>query len=345
MKHLSINLLPNALCVLLLLTASAAVQAQSTLELVKERGHLKCQVGSPTPGSFELTIDGQWRGLDVDTCRAVAAAVFGDPDKVEFVSATSAIRFTILNSGEVDMLSRTTTWTISRDTQLGIDFVATNFYSGQAFMLPRHLGVTSPLELKGATVCVLTGTTSEANLSDFSRANGLDIQIAVFEDDPVMNDTYLKEGCDSISFDNTALAGTRSTFDKPGDHVILPQMISKEPLSIAVRHGDNQWADIARWSFYALVAAEELGVTAANAVAMREDPPNANVARLLGVEGDLYRGLGLDPDWSYNIIRLLGNYGEIYERHFGSGGLGVDRAGTQNDLWTRGGLMYSPPFR
>lgn len=328
--------------------AAMPVLAESTLELVQKRGHLRCQVGTPSPGFYQLGADGTWSGSDVSVCRAVATAIFGDPNKVEFQSVTSAVRFTALANGESDMLSRTATWTAFRDTQLGLDFTTVNFYDGQGFMVPKDSGVKSAFELKGATVCVATGTTTELNLADFSRANNLDIQPVVFEDNNVRNDTYLKGGCDALTNDKSGLASNKAGFPNPGAHLVLPETISKEPLAPAVRQNDSQWMAVVKWTVFALIGAEELGINSGNVDQMRSSPPSPEHARFLGVEGDLNKGLGLSKDWAYNIIKKVGNYGEIYDKYMGDGspeGIGIPRAGSANALWTEGGLMYSPPFR
>lgn len=330
------------------MVTTTPVLAESTLDIVKSRGHLRCQVGQPSPGFYQLSQDGKWSGSDVSVCRAVAAAIFGDPEKVEYQSVTSAVRFTALANGESDMLSRTTTWTLFRDTQLGLDFTAINFYDGQGFMVPKDAGIKSALELKGATVCVLTGTTTELNLTDFSRSNNLDIKPVVFEDNKVRDDTYLKGGCDAMTNDKSSLASSRAGFPDQGAHVILPNTISKEPLGPVVRQNDSQWMDVVKWTLFAMIAAEELGINSKNVDDIRKSPPSPEHARLLGVEGDLNKGLGLDPNWAYNIIKLVGNYGEVYDMYMGDGspeGIGIPREGSANDLWTRGGLMYSPPIR
>jgi general L-amino acid transport system substrate-binding protein len=347
MKKLSLLGLGAGLLAALSFTAEPAV-AESTLDIVKKRGHLRCQIGTPAPGFYNLKSDGTWVGSDVSVCRAVAAAIFGDPNKVEFQSVTSTVRFTALANGESDLLSRTATWTLFRDTQLGLNFTATNFYDGQGFMVPKDSGIKSSLELKGATVCVLTGTTTELNLTDYSRTNNLDIQPVVFQDSNVRNETYLKGGCDAITNDKSGLASNKAGFPDPGAHVILPETISKEPLAPAVRKGDGQWFDIVRWTVFALIAAEEMGITQANVDDMAKNPPSPEVARMLGVEGELHKGLGLDKSWAHWIVKSVGNYGEIYGKYMGdksSDGIGIARAGSQNDLWTRGGLMYAPPFR
>jgi general L-amino acid transport system substrate-binding protein len=326
---------------------ATVASAQSTLEIVKERGHLRCQVGPPGPGFYNLDANGEWYGSDVSICQAVAAAIFGSKSKLEIQSVSSQVRFTALANGESDMLSRTATWTLLRDTQLGLDFTAVNFYDGQGFMVPNDSGITSAMDLAGATVCVLTGTTTELNLADFSRVNNLDISPVTFEDANVRNDTYLNGGCDALTNDKSGLASNKAAFPNPDDHMVLPETISKEPLAPAVRQGDAQWFDIVKWTVYALINAEELGVNKANVDDMRANSTNASVRRMLGVEGNLHEGLGLSKDWAYNIISEVGNYGEIYEAYMGSGelGIGINRAGSANDLWTQGGLMYSPPFR
>ena len=326
---------------------ATVASAQSTLEIVKERGHLRCQVGPPGPGFYNLDANGEWYGSDVSICQAVASAIFGDKSKLEIQSVSSQVRFTALANGESDLLSRTATWTLLRDTQLGLDFTATNFYDGQGFMVPKDSGISSAMDLVGATVCVLTGTTTELNLADFSRVNNMNISPVTFEDGDVRNDTYLNGGCDALTNDKSGLASNKAAFPNPDDHIVLPETISKEPLAPAVRQGDAQWFDIVKWTVYALINAEELGVNMANVDDMRANSTNASVRRMLGVEGNLHEGLGLSKSWAYDIISNVGNYGEIYEAYMGGGKLaiGIGRAGSANDLWTKGGLMYSPPFR
>ena len=322
--------------------------AESTLDIVKKRGHLRCQVGQPSPGFYNLDAQGNWYGSDVSICQAVAAAIFGDKSKLEIQSVTSAKRFIALAAGESDMLSRTATWTALRDSQLGINFTVVNFYDGQGFMVRKDSGIKSALELKGAKVCVATGTTTELNLADFSRIHNLKISSVTFEDQNVRNDTFLKGGCDALTNDKSGLASNKAGFPNPDDYVILPETISKEPLAPAVRHGDDQWFDIVKWTVYALISAEEHGITQANIDDVRANSTNPSVRRMLGVEGNLNEGFGLSKDWAYNAIKANGNYGEIYARYMGSGskqGIGIARKGTSNELWTNGGLMYSPPFR
>ncbi|MBW8055722.1 MAG: amino acid ABC transporter substrate-binding protein [Nitrospira sp.] len=333
--------------VALLIGGAVGASAESTLEIVKKRGHLRCQVGPPSPGFYNLDAEGNWYGSDVDTCRALAAAIFADANAVQFQSVSTQARFTAMANGESDVLSRTTTWTLFRDTQLGLDFTAINFYDGQGFMVPKDSGITSAMDLKGASVCVLTGTTTELNLADFSRNNSLDIQPITFEDGNVRNDTYLQGGCDALTNDKSGLASNKAAFPNPGDHIILPETISKEPLGPVVRQNDSQWMDIVKWTVFAMVAAEELGLNSANVDEAKANMGNASVNRLLGTEGNLGEGLGLPADWAYQIVKQVGNYDEMYERSMGDGprAIGIGRAGSQNDLWTRGGLQYSPPFR
>ena len=333
--------------VALLIGGAVGASAESTLEIVKKRGHLRCQVGPPSPGFYNLDAEGNWYGSDVDTCRAIAAAIFGDANAVQFQSVSTQARFTAMANGESDVLSRTTTWTLLRDSQLGLDFTAINFYDGQGFMVPKDSGITSAFDLKGASVCVLTGTTTELNLADFSRNNALDIQPITFEDGNVRNDTYLQGGCDALTNDKSGLASNKAAFPNPNDHIILPETISKEPLGPVVRQNDSQWMDIVKWTVFAMIAAEELGLTSANVDEAKANMGNASVNRLLGTEGNLGEGLGLPADWAYQIVKQVGNYDEMYERSMGDGprAIGIGRAGSQNDLWTRGGLQYSPPFR
>jgi general L-amino acid transport system substrate-binding protein len=329
------------------IAGATVASAKSTLEIVKERGHLRCQVGTPSAGYYNLDANGEWYGLDVVTCQAVAAAIFGDKKKLEIQSVSSQMRFTALANGDSDLLSRTATWTMSRDTQLGIDFLQPNFYDGQGFTVRKDSGITSALQLKGAKVCVTSGTTTELNLADYSRANDLNISAVTFEDWNVRDQTYLSGGCDATTGDKSSNAGNLAAFPVPADHIILPETISKEPLAPAVRHGDSQWRDIVSWTMYTMINAEELGVTSANVDDMRATSDNVNIRRMLGVEGNLNEGLGLSKDWAYNIIKQVGNYGENYDKYMGSGelGIGIPRKGTANALWTNGGLLYSPPMR
>lgn len=340
------RLLSAACGAALAIGASAPAMAQETLEMVRDRGMMNCQVGLPTPGFYALSDDGTWSGLDVDLCRAVSTAIFGDPDMVEYQSVTSAVRFTEMQNGASDMLSRTTTWTAVRDTQLGLDFTTIGFFDGQGFLVPADSGITSALELVGATVCVLTGTTTELNLADYSRANNLDITTVTNENVNVLVETYLGGGCDAYTNDRSGLAARRSAFPDPSAHAFLPETISKEPLGPVVREGDANWRDIVTWTVFGMINAEELGVTSENVAMMAENPPSPNVARLLGAEGNIGEEMGLDPDFMVDVIAAVGNYGEVYERHVGADTpVGIPREGSLNALWTQGGALYAPPFR
>ncbi len=325
------------------LTAGAA--AAATLDDVKERGTLNCGVTTGLVGFAAPDANGTWEGFDVDVCRAVAAAVLGDPQAVEFVPTTGKTRFTALASGEVDVLARNTTWTFSRDTDLKFDFIGINYYDGQGFIVPKELGVTSAKDLSGATVCIQTGTTTELNLADYFRSNGMDYEPVPIETNAEAQQQYLAGACDTYTTDASGLAATRATFENPGDHILLPEIISKEPLGPLVRHGDSEWGDIVRWTFYALVAAEEYGVTSANVADMSAaagDDPEVN--RLLGLEGDLGSMIGLEATWAKDAIAAVGNYGEIFEKNIGQNTpIGLARG--LNAQWQDGGLMYAPPFR
>ncbi len=323
----------------------AGAASAATLDDVKARGKLNCGVTTGLAGFAAPDANGVWEGFDVAVCRAVAAAVFGDPTAVEFVPTTGETRFTALASGEIDMLARNTTWTFSRDTDLGFDFVGVNYYDGQGFMVPKSLGVSSAKDLDGATVCIQTGTTTELNLADFFRANNISYQPVPIQTNAEAQQQYLAGACDVYTTDASGLAATRATFEAPGDHVLLPEIISKEPLGPLVRHGDNDWGDIVRWTFNALVTAEELGVTSANVAELAAAPTNnPEVNRLLGTEGELGAMIGLDATWAVAAISASGNYGEIFEKNIGENTpIGLARG--LNALWTDGGLIYSPPFR
>jgi general L-amino acid transport system substrate-binding protein len=318
----------------------------STLDDVKARGQLTCGVNGPTGlAGFGAPDDkGNWTGLDVDMCRAVAAAIFGDATKVKFVPLGSKERFTALQSGEIDFLARNSTWTLSRDTDLGLDFVAVNYYDGQGFMVRKELGVNSAKQLSGATICVQTGTTTEKNLGDYFRANNLELKSVVFETADQARQAYDEGRCDAYTTDASGLASERTQLKNPADNVILPEIISKEPLGPAVRHGDNQWGDIVRWSFFAMLIGEEFGITQANVDEMKASSDNPEVRRLLGVEDEMGKMLGLPNDWAYNILKQVGNYGESFERNVGlKTPLALARG--LNELWSKGGLQYAPPAR
>ena len=324
---------------------AAGMSQASTLDEVKARGSLNCGVTTGLTGFAEPNASGVWEGFDVAVCRAVAAAVFGDPMAVEFVPTTGQTRFTALASGEVDMLARNTTWTFSRDVDLKFEFVGVNYYDGQGFMVPASLGVSSALELDGATVCIQTGTTTELNLADFFASNNMSYEPVPIETNAEAQQQYLANACDVYTTDASGLAATRATFENPGDHVVLPEIISKEPLGPLVRHGDNEWGDIVRWSLNALIAAEELGITSANIAELAAAPgQNPEINRILVTEGDLGAMLGLEANWAVNAISAGGNYGEIFERYLGeSTPIGLARG--LNAQWTDGGLLYTPPFR
>jgi general L-amino acid transport system substrate-binding protein len=323
---------------------SAGVAGAATLDDVKARGTLNCGVTTGLAGFSAPDANGEWNGFDVALCRAVAAAVLNDPTAVEFVSTTGKTRFTALASGEIDMLARNTTWTLSRDVDLKFDFVGVNYYDGQGFMVPKALGVSSAKELDGATVCIQTGTTTELNLADFFRANNISYEPVPIETNAEAIQQYLAGACDTYTTDASGLAASRATFEAPADHVLLPEIISKEPLGPLVRHGDNDWADVVRWTLNALVTAEELGVTSANVAEMVSSTTNPEVARLLGTEGNLGEMLGLDADWAKRAIETGGNYGEIFAKNIGEETpIGLARG--LNAQWTNGGLLYSPPFR
>ncbi len=333
-----------------LLTAAAVtvlgVSAASagTLDDVKARGTLNCIVNTGLAGFGGPNDKGEWSGLDVDLCRAVAAAVLGDATKVNFIPSTAKERFTKLQSGEGDMLARNSTWTLSRDSELALDFVGVNYYDGQGFMVRKDSGVTSAKDLGGATVCVQTGTTTELNLADYFRSNGLELKSVVFEKSDEGRGMYDAGQCDAYTTDASGLAAERTALGDPAAHIILPEIISKEPLGPAVRHGDSQWADVVRWSLNAMVAAEEYGVTQANVAEQLASSANPEVRRLLGAEGDMGAKLGLPNDWAVKIITAVGNYGESFERNVGvNTPLGLERG--LNAQWTNGGLMYSPPVR
>jgi general L-amino acid transport system substrate-binding protein len=315
--------------------------AQSTLDAVKAKGFIQCGVNSSVPGFSAPDSQGVWRGIDVDVCKAVAAAVFGDANKVRYTPTTAQQRFTALQSGEVDMLSRNTTWTLARDTSLGLDFVGVNFYDGQGFMVARKLNVKSAKELNGATICVQPGTTTELNLTDYFRANKMNFTPVVIEKLDEVEAAFFSGRCDAYTTDVSGLASTRAVkAANPNDYVILPEVISKEPLGPAVRHGDNRWADIVRWSYNAMLEAEELGIDSKNVDSMLNSP-NPNIQRFVGKTGGLGQMLGVSDQWSYNIIKQVGNYAESYERNITP--LGIERG--INKLWKDGGLQYSPPIR
>jgi general L-amino acid transport system substrate-binding protein len=325
-------------------TLAAGAAAAGTVDDVKARGKLNCGVTTGLVGFAAPNAEGEWEGFDVGVCRAVAAAVLGDASAVEFVPTTGKTRFTALASGEIDMLARNTTWTFSRDVDLKFEFTGVNYYDGQGFMVPKALGVSSAKELDGATVCIQTGTTTELNLADFFRSNNISYEPVPIETNGEAQQQYLAGACDVYTTDASGLAATRATFENPGEHTLLPEIVSKEPLGPLVRHGDNEWGDIVRWTLNALITAEELGVTSANIAELAKGTNNPEINRLLGTEGTLGAMLGLDAEWAHRAIGVAGNYGEIFEANIGEATpIGLARG--LNAQWKDGGLMYSPPFR
>ena len=314
-----------------------------TLDDVKAKGFIQAGVNGDLFGFGKPDEKGVWSGLDVDTARAIATAVFGDADKVKYTPLTAKTRFTALQSGEIDVLTRNCTMTLGRDTDLGLDFVQVNYYDSQGFLVSKKLGVKSAKELDGASVCVLPGTTTELNVADYFRANGMKMKPVVIENTAELAKAFFAGRCDSLTSDASQLAGTRAVAPNPKDYIILPEIISKEPLAPAVRHGDNQWKDIVNYSVLAMINAEELGITSKNVDEMlkSKDP---KIMRFLGVTEGNGKALGLDEKFAYNIVKQVGNYGEIFERNVGvNTALGIERG--LNALWTNGGLMYSPPFK
>jgi len=318
--------------------------ADVTLDTVKQRGAVICGVNGNRAGFSALDSRGEWQGMDVDTCKAIAAAVLGDKEKVQFVKTTTQTRFTALQTGEIDVLTRNVTWTIGRDAKLGVDFVAPTFYDGQGFMVNKNTGAKTVADLGGATVCVLPGSTSEKVAEDVFKANGLSYTPVVIESKKELNTAFFGGRCDVHVQSTSGLSSARATVaSNPDDYVILPGVYGKDPMGPVVRQGDPQWKDIVAWTVYAMMEAEESGVTSSNVDEMKGSD-DANIARLLGTTGELGEGLGLDNDWAYRIIKQVGNYGEVFDRNVGkSSPLGLDRG--INDLWTRGGLLYAPPFK
>ncbi len=318
----------------------AHAQASPTFDAVKAKGFVQCGVNTSLTGFSAADSQGVWKGLDVDLCRAVAAAMFGDATKVRYTPLTAQQRFTALQSGEVDILSRNTTWTLTRDASLGIEFLGVNYYDGQGFIVTKKLGVKSAKELNGATICVQPGTTTELNLADYFRANKLEFKPVVIEKVEEVNAAYFSGRCDSMTTDASGLASYRLTAPNPADHVILPEIISKEPLGPAVRRGDGKWATLVKWSFNAMLEAEDLGLSSANIDGKMADT-NPSIQRFLGKSGDFGKMLGVDEKWAYNSVKQVGNYGESFERNITP--LGLERG--LNALWKNGGLQYSPPMR
>lgn len=334
---------PVVLFALVTFFLSVVTATAGTLKDVKAKGYIAVGVNEALFGFSKPDEKGVWRGLDVDTARAVSAAVFGTPDKLKFVPLTAKTRFTALQSGEIDLLTRNATRTLTRETALGLNFVHVNYYDGQGFLVPKKLGVKSAKELDGATVCVLPGTTNELNVADYFRANGMKMKPVVIESTPELAKAYFAGRCDCLTSDASQLAATRAVAPNPGDHMILPEVISREPLSPAVRHGDDQWRDIVDFSVMAMIEAEYLGITTRNVDDMLKSSDPV-IQRFLGVSPGNGKALGLDEKWAYHIVKSVGNYGEVFERNVGKNTpLKLERG--LNSLWTNGGLMYTPPFK
>jgi general L-amino acid transport system substrate-binding protein len=340
---MSKKLLSIALAAGIGLGLSASAAFAGTLDDVKAKGYLQCGVAPSTPGFAAPDANNNWSGLDVDFCKAIAAAIFNDATKVRYTPLSSTERFTALSAGEVDLLSRTTTWTMSRDTQLGIMFAGTTYYDGQGFMVHKSLGVNSVKDLGGATICIEKGTTTELNAADYFAANNLEYHPVTFEAEDETVKAYQDGRCDVFTTDSSALAGERATFPDADEHVILPEIVSKEPLALVTRQGDDVWYNLVRWVYFATLESEDLGVTSANVDEMLGSD-NPSIKRLLGVEGDFGTPLGLTKDWAYQLIKAVGNYSEIFERNVGPNSpLHLQRG--LNALWKDGGLQYSPPIR
>jgi len=338
MRHLHVL----AIAGLGLAIASSGAGAQ-TLNQVKQRGQLLCGSNDGLAGFGLPDAKGNWAGIDVDYCRAIAAAVLGDATKVKFVPLDATSRFESLKSGAVDVLVRNTTWTLSRDSSQGLDFQATNYYDGQGFMVRKKMNINSALELNGASICVQQGTTTELNLADYFRSNKMKYEVVAFKSEDETLKAYDAGRCDSFTTDASGLAAERLRLAAPDDHVILPEIISKEPLASSVRKGDSQWATIVRWVHFAMLDAEEKGVTSKNVDEMMKSA-DPEVKRMLGVEGKFGEGLGISNDWVVNIVKQVGNYGEVFDRNVGAGSqLKIPRG--LNNLWTKGGLQYAPPIR
>jgi general L-amino acid transport system substrate-binding protein len=314
-----------------------------TVDDVKRKGHVQCGVSQGLPGFSNPDKKGNWTGIDVDVCRALGAAVLGSADKVKYTPLSAKERFTALQSGEVDVLSRNTTWTLVRDTALGLNFAGVNYYDGQGFMVRKDLGVKSAKELAGASVCVNIGTTTELNMADFFRGNKMEYKPVVFEKADEVVAAYDSGRCDVYTTDQSAFAAQRLKLKDPNAHMVLPEVISKEPLGPVVRHGDDNWLDIVKWTLYAMLQAEEFGIDSKNVDSMKNSD-NPGIKRLLGTEGDMGKNLGLDKEWAYRVIKQVGNYGQSFEAHVGPNTpLELQRG--VNALWNKGGLMYPMPVR
>jgi len=329
---------------LLAVSAIPVAHAGATLDAVKAKGFVQCGVTTGLAGFSAPDQKGHWSGLDVDTCRAVAAAVFGDATKVKFTPLTAKERFTALQSGEIDLLSRNTTWTLTRDTNLGLNFAGVNYYDGQGFMVSKDLGVKSARELDGAAICIQAGTTTELNLADYFRANGMKYTPITYDKSEESVKGFAAGRCDVLTSDRSQLYALRIKLKNPDSAIVLPEVISKEPLGPVVRNGDEDWLKIVRWSLFAMIDAEEMGVTSRNVDDMRKNTRDPGKQRLLGLTGIKGQGLKLSDDWAYNIIKQVGNYGEMFERNVGMDSpLKIARG--LNALWSKGGIQYAPPIR
>ena len=324
-------------------TETMAAKKSKTLKNTMKKGFVRCGVSQGLPGFSNADAAGNWTGVDVDVCRAVAAAVLGDANKVKFTPLSAKERFTALTSGEIDILSRNTTWTLSRDADLGVTFVGVNFYDGQGFMVRKDSGITSTSQFKnGISACTNIGTTTELNMRDFFNSKGISYEPVAFEKADEVVAAYDSGRCDTYTTDKSGLAAQRTKMSNPDDHIVLPETISKEPLGPVVRQGDAVWEDIVRWSLNVMIEAEEYGINSANADMMKTSE-NPQIKRLVGSEGELGAAFGLDNDWSLRIIKQVGNYGESYKRNIADTGILPDRG--PNQIWTKGGLLYVPPAR
>ena len=338
------NLKGASVAIALAATFSMQANAASTLDTVRARGQLICGVNTAAPGFSSVDSKGNWTGLDVDVCRAVAAATLGDAKKVKFVPLSSSQRFSALQAGEIDLLARNTTWSMTRDTTTGSIFTAVTYYDGQGFMVPKRLKVQSAKQLNGATICVQSGTSTEKSLADYFSQHNMKYRTVVFDTTEATQAAFFSGRCQAYTTDMSDLAGARTNSEKPDDYAILPEVISKEPLAPAVRRGDDEWLSIVRWSIFTMLNAEELGLTKANADQKKATDMRPDVQRLLGASEDMGKMLGLDKNWSYRIVKQVGNYGESFEANMGPNSqLGLPRG--VNKLWTEGGLMYAPPVR
>jgi general L-amino acid transport system substrate-binding protein len=353
-KFLTIAAAAAALCY------AAGTASATTLDDVKKKGFVQCGVNTGLLGFASTNDAGDWTGFDVDYCRAVASAIFGDKTKVKFTALNAKERFTALQSGEIDVLARNSTWTMSRDTSLGLKFAGVNYYDGQGFMVKKSQGVNSALELSNASVCVQTGTTTELNLADYFGVHKMSYNLVAFEKEEEVEAAYSSGRCDTLTTDASGLYSIRLTLQNPDDHIVLPEIISKEPLGPVVRQGDDQWFNIVKWTHFALLNAEEAGITQANVDEKKKQAQDdktkgasdanykpqvsPDVARFLGIDGTFGEGIGLSNDWAYSIIKQMGNYGEVFDRNIGAGSK-LQIARGLNALWSKGGIQYAPPIR